>query len=88
MAKRNQRLQLLSLIGASTGVIGFAIAVLMYLKIPQMSTEFIRINDWQITHNFPHISIPPSYLIFGFLVVILLFADFMLRRNFYKRHTR
>ncbi|MDR2232720.1 MAG: hypothetical protein LBE56_06290 [Tannerella sp.] len=86
VAKRRQILQVLLLIGASISMIGLAIATFVYLKIPQMSSEWFRTYDWQIPRNFPNISIPHSYLIFGFLVVILLFADYLFRQVYYKRH--
>lgn len=86
IAKRNQLIQNLLLIGALVCVIGLGIGVFVYLKILPMSLDFIRIDYWQIVHSFPHVSIPSSYLAFSFLVVILLVADYLLRQAYHKRH--
>jgi hypothetical protein len=50
------------------------VASLIYLGIPQIKIEI------------PHVSIPSYYLYFGILVLILLFADHLLRQVYYKKH--
>ena len=73
MAKRNKLLRLLALIAASMVIIGLAVGALIYVGIPQTGIEI------------PHISFPPYYLYFGFLVLVLLFADHLFRQLYYKR---
>ena len=73
MAKRNQQLQILSLIAASMMMIGLAVAAFVYLDLPQFYTRI------------PRISIPPSYVAFGCLVFVLLVADHLFRYLYEKR---
>ena len=73
ISKRNNRLRILALIAATGITIGLAVAALVYLGMPPIQTEF------------PQISIPPYYLSFGFLVLLLLIADHLLRQLYYKR---
>ena len=74
--KRHQFLRILALIAASTVTIGLAVAALIYLHIPQNMIEF------------PRISFPSSYLYFGSLVLILLFADHLFRQYYDKKTIR
>ena len=74
ISKRNERLHLLALIAGVLFTIGLAVAALLYVGIPSITTEF------------PHVSIPPSYIYFGLLVLVLLFTDLLLRQHYYKRH--
>jgi len=73
IAKRNERFRVLALIAASLFTIGLAVAALIYMGIPPITTEF------------PGISIPPNYIYFGMLVLFLLCSDHLLRRLYYKR---
>ena len=73
IAKRNQRLRFLALTVASMFTIGLAVAALVYLDIPQIIAEF------------PRVSIPPYYIYFGLLVLVLLFADHLFRHLYYKK---
>ena len=72
--KRNQLLAVLALIAATLFTIGLAVAALIYMGIPSITTEF------------PTISIPSYYIYFGFLVLMLLVMDHLLRQRYYKRH--
>ncbi|MDR0795933.1 MAG: hypothetical protein LBE79_07795 [Tannerella sp.] len=74
IAKRNQLLHIFALIVATLFTIGLAIAALVYVGIPQINITF------------PHVSIPTPYLLFGLLVVMLLFADHFFRQFYYKKH--
>jgi len=76
IAKRNQWLRFLALIAATMFTIGLAVAALIYLGIPQ------------ITAGFPRITIPPHYIYFGALVLILLFADHLFRQRYDKKTVR
>ena len=73
--RRNQRLRVLALMAVSIFTIGLAVATLIYLDIPRFIIQF------------PHVSIPPVYIYFGLLVLVLLFADYLLRHRYCKRHT-
>ena len=75
IAKRNQRLRVLALIAATMCMIGLAVAALVYVGISPIMIEF------------PDISIPPYYIYFGILVLVLLFTDQLLRQLYYKKHT-
>jgi uncharacterized membrane protein len=75
IAKRDERLRVLALIAATLFMIGLAVAALVYVGIPSVMIEF------------PGISIPPTYIYFGLIVLFLLFSDHLLRQRYYKRHT-
>ena len=73
IAKRNERLRVLALVAATMFTIGITVACFVYVGIPPIATEF------------PNVSIPPSYIYFGLLVLVLLFTDLLLRQRYYKR---
>jgi len=75
IAKRNQRLRVLALIAATTFTIGLAVASLVYMGLPEIMIEFSVVM------------IPPYYIYFGLLVLVLLFTDHWLQQRYYKRHT-
>jgi len=73
ISQRNKAIRLLALIISSILTIGLAVAVWIYLELPPIRIEF------------PQVSIPSYYLYFGFLVLILLFADHLARQVYYKK---
>jgi hypothetical protein len=73
---RNKRLRMTALIAASVATIGLAIAALIYVGIPQFQIVF------------PSITLPSYYLYFGFLVTVLLLADYLLRQSYDRRHQK
>ena len=75
ITKRNERLHLLALIAGTLFTIGLAVVALLYVGIPQLTTEF------------PRMEIPPSYIYFGLIVLVLLFSDHLLRQRYYNKHT-
>ena len=80
IAKRNKLLRLLALMAASMVTVGLTVGALIYLGIPQILIEMPP-----ITVEFPRVTFPPYYLYFGFLVLLLLFADHLFRRLYYRR---
>ena len=74
IAKRNERLRILALIAGTLFTLGLTVAALVYLDIPQITTDL------------PRISIPPTYIYFGLLVLVLLIMDHLLRQRYYKKH--
>lgn len=76
IAKRNQWLSALALIVATMITIGLAVAALVYMGIPPITTEL------------PSLTIPSYYIYFGLLVLLLLFTDSILRQIYYKKHSR
>ena len=76
IAKRNERLYILALIAGVLFTVGLAVAALLYVGIPTITIEF------------PRVSIPPSYIYFGLLVLVLLCMDLLLRQRYYKKCSR
>ena len=73
--KRNERLTLLSVILASIVILSLAVLSLIFLEIPR------------ITLSLSALASVPFYLYIGILALLLLFADYKLRRNYMKRHS-
>jgi hypothetical protein len=74
MRKRNERLRIVGLAAASAAIAGLAVAILVYIDMPQ-----IRID-------FSSISFPPVYLYIGALTLILLLADSLFRQRYFRKH--
>ena len=74
ISHRNKIMRLLALISSSIITVGLAVAVWIYLDLPPIRIEF------------PQVSIPSYYLYFGFLVLLLLYADLLARQIYVKRH--
>jgi hypothetical protein len=72
--KRNERLGLLSIIAASLFIIVLAGTSIAYLGLPKI--------EWA---SLPSI---PFYLYIGALTLLLLFADYKLRKSYKKKHSR
>jgi hypothetical protein len=71
--KRNERLGLLSIIAASLFIIVLAATSVAYLGLPKI--------EWA---SLPSI---PFYLYIGALALLLLFADYKLRKSYKKKHS-
>jgi hypothetical protein len=71
--KRNERLGLLSIIAASLFIIVLAVTSVVYLGLPKI--------EWA---SLPSI---PFYLYIGVLALLLLFADYKLRKSYKKKHS-
>ena len=71
--RRNELLRGLALIAGTLFMIGITVAAFTFMGIPQIIIDF------------PPVSIPPSYIYFGLLVLVLLFSDQILRQIYYKK---
>ena len=74
ISKRNEWLCVFALIAGTLFTVGLTVAALVYMGITQLTTELARI------------SIPPTYIYFGLLVLILLIMDHLVRQRYYKKH--
>ena len=73
--KRNERWGWIAVIAASLLMVGIAIASFLYMNIPPISVQI------------PNMSTLPFYAYIGMLALILLGADYKLRRIFERRQT-
>lgn len=72
--RRNAILRTVALSVASFLIIGLSVMAFVFLKMP--------FPEWHI----PQLSIPPLWLFIGVATLILLFVDYWLRRNYFKKH--
>lgn len=72
--KRNERLGLLSIIAASLVIVGLAVAALLYLKLPEIEISLTSLAS------------VPFYFYIGALVLLLLTGDYIMRRQYRKKH--
>lgn len=77
-AKRTRRKNKILLISAYTFALalfaGLTIATYIYLEIPKIEIEI------------PRISVSSFYIFLGVISIVLLLADYLFRRSFYKKH--
>ncbi|MEG2067371.1 MAG: hypothetical protein RRZ65_06975 [Tannerellaceae bacterium] len=72
LKKRSERLGLLAVILTSLAMVGLTILLLWYMDLPALSLST------------PNVSACSFYLYIGTLTLLLLFADYKLRRLFHK----
>lgn len=77
-AKRTRRRNKIILISAYAFALtlfaGLTIATYIYLEIPKIKVEL------------PRISVDSFYIFLGVISIVLLLADYLFRRSFYKKH--
>jgi len=79
--KRSERVGLFATLATSIFIITFGILTIFYLRTPIEETEIST-----VAIEIPDLTMFPFYTFIGMLALLLLFADYKLRKNFSKKH--
>jgi hypothetical protein len=81
MKKRSERVGLFATIATSIFIIAFGVLTIFYLRTPVEETEIPA-----VAIETPELTMFPFYTFIGVLTLLLLFADYKLRKNYSKKY--